>query len=35
MLQMKDVSKVYRTEMVETHALRDPRSKCAKASSSP
>jgi putative ABC transport system ATP-binding protein len=23
MLQMKDVSKVYRTEMVETHALRD------------
>ena len=23
MLTMKDVSKVYRTEMVETHALRD------------
>ena len=23
MLHMKDVSKVYRTEMVETHALRD------------
>ena len=34
MLQMKDVSKVYRTEMVETHALRDLDLEVARASSS-
>ena len=34
MLEMRQVSKIYRTAMVETHALRSLACTCARASSS-